>query len=1846
MAFIGRMDSMSIIHILLVEDETITAREIGLQLKKLGYRVSSLARSGEEAVKTAVKHRPDLIFMDIDHEVGMNGIETASCIRRKLNIPCIYVTSRSDAKTLKDAIKTEPSGFLFKPVRLTELQAVIKTALRKIELEKRLRESQEIQRALIESPNDALVLLDKKGVILDLNAKTVRWLSKSKKNLLGACFWDVFSKKKTDPAKKIIAGVMRAGKPERFEWARNGLWFDVTVFPVRDSAGKTSKTALLIHDVTDRKRDEEALVDERNLMRTLIDYAPDTIYVKDVEGRFMIANSAMVRLAGASSPDELIGKTNFDIYPKDIAELYTEDERAIIRSGEPLINREESSIDAEGTPKYHLTTKVSLRDSRGGVIGMLGMSRDITSIKLTEKTLERRAVQLQTASEVAHAASSILSLDELLPKIVELIRGRFDLYYVGLFLTDEKGRQAVLKAGSGEAGQKMLIEGFKLNMDKPSMVGWCIAHHKPRIALDVGKDAVRFDHPLLPFTRSEVAIPLTTRGRIIGAMSLQSARVAAFNKEDMAVFQIMADQVANAVENARLFDALTREQYLTDAMMDTIPDAIYFKDTKSRFIHISKAHAKIFNLADPKEAIGKTDFDFFTEEHARQAYEDEQRIIRTGESILNLEERETWPDKPDTWVSTSKMPLRDASGNIVGTFGISRDITDRKRMEEALDKERNLLRLLLDNIPDRIYVKDLESRFLVVNTAVLRKLGVEKAEDVFGKTDLDFYPPEFAVRYRNDDEAIMLSGQPLFNHEESTMDAAGNQKLTLTTKVPMRDSQGKIIGLVGIGRDITERKLAEEALRKSEESQRHFSERLAKILEAVNELSKIESFDDLCRRSVELGIERLGFDRIGLWFMSEDQKTMTGSFGTDETGRIHDERHIQAPTNYPVWQKIIQSPEPVVFFENHPLTDGKGKVISHGDHLIAKLWNGERVTGLLGADNLIRHKPITEQDRNILNLYSLALANLFVLKRTDEELRKSEEAQRRFSERLAQLLICINDLSKAESFDALCRSAVEIILEKIGVDRVGIWFFSPDKKTMHGSFGTDSDGRVKDERGSTLPVNFEFFKSIIQDKKPTLIFEREKLRDGAGKEVGLGEHAIASLWNGEEAIGFLGADNLIHRRPITEQDEKLLILFAVSLGHLCTLKRVEESLRESEKTQRLFSDRLARVLDAINELSRFGSFDDLCRHAVELGIERLGFDRIGLLFLSEDQKTMRGSYGTDETGRLRDERHLQLSVSDYSVNKALKSDKPVVFFEDEALIGEDAKAVGRGNHVIAKLWNGTEVIGILGSDNLISKKPITDQDQEILGLYATALANLCTLKRTEDALRQSEETQRVFSDRLTKLSAALNELSKVGSFDDLCRKAVEIALENIGLDRVGFWFFTGDGETMQGSFGTDENGNIQDERSTRLSVFDPHVRQVLQDNKPVTLFNNEPLRNQKGEIVGQGSHLLATLWNGSEAIGFVGADNLIHQRPITEPDEKLLSLLAVSLGHLCTLKRAEESLRESENRFRTLFEQAAVGVAQIDAGTKKCLRVNRRLCGIVGYTPDEMQNLACSDITHPKDLQADLDNMKKLAEGSIREYSTDKRLVRKDGSLVWVSQTVSAMQSAGEKRECDIVVIQDITDRKGMEEHIRADIKEKEVLLKEIHHRVKNNMQVIVSLLNLQSAQIQDPEVLEKFKSSQNRIYSMALVHEMLYGSQDLSKIDFNLYVENLVGNLFQSFGVDREKIKLELDLEPIQMGIDVAVPCGLILQELVSNALKHAFPRDWDKESKIRIGLRRVDDKVELSVADTGKGMPEITDVDELKSLGFKLVHVLGGEQLDGDVQVNRENGTRITLRFKEGRK
>ena len=254
---------------------------------------------------------------------------------------------------------------------------------------------------------------------------------------------------------------------------------------------------------------------------------------------------------------------------------------------------------------------------------------------------------------------------------------------------------------------------------------------------------------------------------------------------------------------------LAAERNLLRALIDNYPDSVYVKDLQARKTLANKANVRNMGFNSEAEVLGKTDFELFTPEVATKLFADDQKVLK-GESLLEHEERLVTATGTVYWMLTTKVPWRDAAGNIIGIIGGGRNITRQKEAELKLTDERNLLRTVIENVPDCIYAKDAQMRKIMSNAGDLKNLGCETEAGAIGKTDFDLFPKNIAEAFFADDQAVMKTGQPVVNREEKVIRPDGEVRWLLTTKVPWRDAHGNIIGLVGIGRDITDKKHLEE----------------------------------------------------------------------------------------------------------------------------------------------------------------------------------------------------------------------------------------------------------------------------------------------------------------------------------------------------------------------------------------------------------------------------------------------------------------------------------------------------------------------------------------------------------------------------------------------------------------------------------------------------------------------------------------------------------------------------------------------------------------------------------------------------------------------------------------------------------------------------------------------------------------------------------------------------------------------------------------------------------------------------------------------------------------------------
>ena len=330
-------------------------------------------------------------------------------------------------------------------------------------------------------------------------------------------------------------------------------------------------------------------------------------------------------------------------------------------------------------------------------------------------------------------------------------------------------------------------------------------------------------------------------------------------------------------------------------------------------------------------------------------------------------------------------------------------------------------------------------------------------------------------------------------------------------------------------------------------------------------------------------------------------------------------------------------------------------------------------------------------------------------------------------------------------------------------------------------------------------------------------------------------------------------------------------------------------------------------------------------------------------------------------------------------------------------------------------------------------------------------------------------------------------------------------------------------------------------------------------------------------------------------------------------------------------KRAEEALRESEEKNRALFEDCPIEslVVTLEGRIMQYNNAFERSFEKRGRRLPEIGSRMYLDYAsnHSIDMRTELiDCINSKTPKTFNEMLYKGRFLN---------------ISMAPTREGAIISAIDVTERKQAEEKILASLREKEILLREVHHRVKNNMQVISGLLDLQTSLSENPELIEKLNESQSRIRSMALIHEKLYGSEDFARIDLAGYVRTLSQDLFQLYKINIGEIALIIQTDgDIYVDIDKAIPCGLILNELISNTLKHAFP--GDRQGELQIIIRETKNtEIEILLRDNGLGLPDDVDIHQPRSVGLHLVNGLVKNQLDGQIEVRRDNGTEFRIKF-----
>ncbi len=289
--------------------------------------------------------------------------------------------------------------------------------------------------------------------------------------------------------------------------------------------------------------------------------------------------------------------------------------------------------------------------------------------------------------------------------------------------------------------------------------------------------------------------------------------ISAINKRIVELENTNVKYRREELANKQIEGELIHSKQMMQLILDTIPQRVFWKDRNFSYIGCNISFAKDAGLKDPSEVIGKNDFELGWKNVAKLYRNDDREVMETDTPKLNFEEPQIAPDGSQLWSRTNKVPLHDQKGKVIGILGTYQDITKLKQAEDALYHERNLLRTLIDNLPDAIYAKDIACRKTLSNPADYFNIGRKSEAEVLGKDDFELFPKELAEKFFADDQSVILTGQPVLNREEYILDKEGQKHWLETSKLPLKDKSDNVIGLVGIGRNITEHKKMEDTLR-------------------------------------------------------------------------------------------------------------------------------------------------------------------------------------------------------------------------------------------------------------------------------------------------------------------------------------------------------------------------------------------------------------------------------------------------------------------------------------------------------------------------------------------------------------------------------------------------------------------------------------------------------------------------------------------------------------------------------------------------------------------------------------------------------------------------------------------------------------------------------------------------------------------------------------------------------------------------------------------------------------------------------------------------------------------------
>ncbi len=645
------------------------------------------------------------------------------------------------------------------------------------ETEDALRFTEAMFRGIYENATDGIFQTTPEGKFLSANPMLAKIYGFATPEELVTAFSDISRQLYVDPARREeFVRLMRENEiiqgfeSQVFNAKHEIIWISENARAVRDAEGKLRYYEGTVENITERKRAEFAVREAERRFRSIWERSADGMRLTDQNGVLRAVNPAYCRIVGMSEAEMLGQCYTVSYLPCEEVDrlhaLYRENYQS-----RAIPEHLERNVVFRNGRKAILELSNSFVENDGQPPLILSIFHDVTESRRAEELLRNSEGRFRSIWEESVDGMRLIDKDGL----TRAVNPAF-CQMVGLAEIELLGRPYTEHYDQGEDAQARL-ERFRRNYQTRSIA----AHMERRITLRDGRTV-----------HVELAISLVE-----------------VEGEDPLVLTVFRDLTGRKEIEA----ALRESEFLYHSLVDNLPQNMFRKDMAGRFTFVNQRYSQEIGKTR-EEIIGKTDLDIFPASLAEKYQRDDHRIIASGKSFETIEAHFT-PERGKTYVQVVKTPLFDRDGQALGIQGIFWDVTERKRIEEQLAAERDLLRALLDNVPDRIYFKDTGSRFLECSLAMAKRLGLKDPTAVVGKTDFDFHPPELAREFFADEQKILLTGTPIINKIERQQSTDGAEIWASVTKVPLRNRAGFITGIIGISRDITDIKRVERELQQA-----------------------------------------------------------------------------------------------------------------------------------------------------------------------------------------------------------------------------------------------------------------------------------------------------------------------------------------------------------------------------------------------------------------------------------------------------------------------------------------------------------------------------------------------------------------------------------------------------------------------------------------------------------------------------------------------------------------------------------------------------------------------------------------------------------------------------------------------------------------------------------------------------------------------------------------------------------------------------------------------------------------------------------------------------------------------